>query len=118
MVLPRPPCHQLPPRLLVTCDDSTVRMVSPVHGQVITTALLPVGVAVDHTLALPSTGRLILACSDGMLRVMDSTTNPCATVATWSRKDLGVCGCVSVGECVGVGVGVGVGVSVWVWVWV
>ena len=69
-------------------------MVSPVHGQVITTALLPVGVAVDHALALPSAGRLILACSDGVLHVMDSATNPCATVATWSRKDLGVCGCV------------------------
>ena len=74
---------------MATCDDSTVRMVSPVSGHVITTALLPVGVAVDHALALPSRGRLILACSDGLLHVVDSSTNPCATVATWNRQDLG-----------------------------
>lgn len=62
-------------------------------GHVITTALLPVGVTVDHALAIPSVGKLVLACSDGMVHVMDSTTNPCAAVATWERKNLGVCVC-------------------------
>ena len=80
---------QYPYRAIVCCDDSTVRIVSPVNGRVITTALLPLGVMVEDLLVLPAKNRLLLCCSDDVVRVLDTNTNPCELVSQWTKGELG-----------------------------
>ena len=80
---------QCPHRVVACCDDSTVRMVSPLNGRVLTTALLPIGVSVEDMVVLPARGLLVLSCSDEVVRVLNTKANPCEVTHQWKKEEIG-----------------------------
>ena len=80
---------QFPSRVVACCDDSTVRMVSPVGGHVLTTALNPADVTVEDLVVLPAKDLLLVSCSDDAVRLWSTKSNPCRLVSQWSKEELG-----------------------------
>ena len=50
----------IPLRLVATCSDATIRLISPVGGAIITTALLPSTTTITNTAYKPHHGNPLL----------------------------------------------------------
>jgi WD40 repeat protein len=74
----------VPRRLLASCADSAVRLVCPVGGHVITTALLPPGQCVHSLVHFPLTESLYVLEEGGTVTVFNTSQTPSPVTAHWT----------------------------------
>jgi len=79
---------RMPLRLLCTCSDATVRLLSPGSGQCITTMLLPSMSVIADVAYAASENLLFTLLSDGKILKASTMTNPCKILQEWDMKNI------------------------------
>jgi hypothetical protein len=74
-------------RIISLCADSTVRLISPVGGAIITTALLPLPSKIISAAYKPLKETLYTLCDNSTITVFNSHTNPCTKTTIWDSTD-------------------------------
>ncbi|XP_068724283.1 WD repeat-containing protein 97-like isoform X2 [Montipora capricornis] len=77
---------RMPMRLLCTCSDATVRLLSPGSGECITTMLLPSMSVVTDVAYAAAENLLFTLLSDGKILKASTMTNPCKILQEWDLK--------------------------------
>ncbi|KAL9974561.1 hypothetical protein ACROYT_G011611 [Oculina patagonica] len=83
----KPTTHpRMPLRLVCTCSDATVRLLSPGSGECITTMLLPSMSIIADVAYAAAENLLFTLLSNGKILKASTRTNPCKKLQEWDTK--------------------------------
>lgn len=83
----KPTTHpRMPTRLVCTCDDATVRLLSPGSGECITTMLLPNMSIIADVAYAAAENLMFTLLSNGKILKASTLTNPCKKLQEWDTN--------------------------------
>ncbi|KAK3744458.1 hypothetical protein QZH41_012879 [Actinostola sp. cb2023] len=94
---------KFPVRMLCTCSDNTVRLISPGSGSCITTLLVPGMSTIADVVYAAADNLLFTLFSNGSILKASTKTNPCKIIDEWDKESTKVpstCSCLCLYEYV------------------